>query len=101
MIAEADNSNPDDTPCRDQIINFQEKLFKFNNEQILPAIGESMDENEAKKSNESMCTRILKGLITAIMIVSMLQFVMFGSNAPRASVKSAVNTSAKAASRQN
>ena len=65
-------------PCKAEIEELQEELFRFNNDDIFPVVGELNDTDTLKKSSEGLIKRLFKGILTALMLVSLLSFVLFG-----------------------
>lgn len=67
-------------PCKEELVELQQEMFKMNIEKIFPIVGEITDQNEKKTDEENLCKRLLKAALSAAMLVSILQFAFFGNS---------------------
>lgn len=68
----------DDIPCKAELVEFQEGMFRLNQEKIFPIVGEITVASDAKTTNQSLCTRLVKAALSASMFLSIIQFAFFG-----------------------
>ena len=57
----------------------QDNLFDLNKSYLLPGVGEAMDIDDKKKNSESAFVKIFKLILSILMMVSMAQYLMYGS----------------------
>ena len=71
-----------EVPCKPELTELQEEIFKFNIDKIFPLVGEINTARDKKQENQSLCVRLMKSLFGALLMAQIVSFVIFGNNKP-------------------